>query len=130
MRNHPAQKIREARENPYTLGAALLAALEGEDVLERPEVYTLGDRIKTTPKTARAPERVYTLAGYIVRPVDRPLGAGRFYVLSGGAGSARTVLDSDGAPIAHAERPGRGLSPAFREWIASAVKSDAERCGF
>ncbi len=135
MRNHPANKLREQRNAegapaPAELGAgaAILAALEGADVLERPDVYALGMRQKITPATARAPERVYTLDAYAVRPAA---GApSRFYVLSGGASAARTVLDSAGSPIAHAERAGRGFSPAFREWIAGAVESDAERAGF
>ena len=118
MRNHPANS--GARVGSY--GAALISALEagGEALFNAPDVLSLGQREKRV--TTRNGERVYTLEGWQYQPADgAPLA---FYVLAGGAGSARTVLDSNGEPIAHAERKGRGLSPEFREWIARAVNAD------
>ena len=77
MRNHPATKARAARAalegaelalleecesapRETGAGAAILDALEGGDVLERPDVYALGARQKVTPATARARRSVST----------------------------------------------------------------------
>ena len=147
MRNHPATKAREAREareaqaargseigeagaRERSYGAALLAAIEGgsEELHSLPDVYTLGAREKVTPATERTPERVYTLEGWTHRPEKGD--PRRFYILSGGASAAHTVLDEHGQPIAQRDRKGRGLSPLFREWIARAVASDLELCHF
>lgn len=113
-------------------GGALLSAVEdGPDSWEfrdRPDVTTLGTRIKITTLKSGA-ERSYELEGFVHHPTDGG-DPRRFYVLSGGVSRARTLLDRDGLPVAHAERAGRGFSLEFREWIARTVASDIERCGF
>lgn len=123
MRNHPATHAKRAR----AYGGALLIALE-EGVgpaLDCSDVYALGTRYKYTQATPRAPARTYTLDALEFRSPELTR---VFYVLAGGASGARTVLNASGEPIVvESHRPGRGLSPAFREWIAAAVKSDSER---
>ena len=117
MLNHPAY-IR------HTAGAAILAAVEGKtDLLyNASDVYALGTRYKEV--RSRSGVLRYSLDGF--EHIDADGTRTRFYVLAGGKGSARTVLDANGEPTLHAERGnGRGLSPEFREWIAAAVARDS-----
>lgn len=116
MRNHPAR-----RAGHY--GRATLAALDGDTgpLLESADVDSLGTRVRDSGGHA------YYLSGFRFRGPDGE--ARRFYVLHGGASNARTLLDADGKPVADRGRPGRGLSPEFREWIARAVSRDRERDG-
>jgi len=92
----------------------------------RADVSPLGLRAKVV--ATRDGERTYYLDGYVV------YGDGaerrRFYRLSGGIGSAVTVMDENGTPIADAARKGRGLSAEFREWIADAAATDRTLCRF
>ena len=108
-------------------GLALVQAVSDVDTLRnRGDVSTLGTRLKVVD--TKAGERRYYLDGFIV------YGSGaerrRLYRLAGGVGCAVTVLDASGAPIADAQRTGRGLSAEFREWIADAVATDLALCGF
>ncbi len=152
MRNHPANKVRRTTETYRTkcigclaegkpcpvhkdragFGGAILEALEhgieSWSFLERPDICTLGTHYKVTTLKSGA-ERRYELAGFTHYPTDGG-DPRRFYVLSGGVGSARTILDASGEPFAHAKRKGRGFSREFREWIARTVASDLERCQF
>ncbi len=120
MRNHPATVTREES----SLQGAILAAIEGQKFVDEIDGLTLlGVREKRTPATKSAPERTYHLEGFAYHPVRE-----RFYLLGGGANTARTLIDGEGNVKATAGH--RGLSPAFREWIAAAVAADLERQGF
>ena len=116
----------QTRRPTLTLGGALLLASEGRfgDLLWSTNIDTLGTRIKDSGG------RTYSLDGFVWSDgAERS----RFYVLSGGAGTRRTVYGPDGEPIALADtRPektgkvNRGLSKEFRAWIANAAAADAE----
>src|SRR5262245_4323299 len=120
MKGHPSGKVRGI---PY--GEALEIALRGEPALvEYPNVETLGMRQRETE--TRAGKRVYSLEGFVWHDPAAPEKRERFYVLSGGASAARTLLSATGEPTLHAERGrGRGLSPEFRAWVAVAVEADS-----
>lgn len=114
--------------DPEGYGAALFEAVSDVDTLrERPNVDTLGTRVKRVG--TRNGERSYYLEGYAFRPADGGAPQ-RFYRLNGGAGSAVSALNGEGAVVADSARSGRGLSREFREWIAAAIAQDRERCGF
>lgn len=115
MRNHPSRRAGH-------FGRATLEALEGDvgALLEASDVDSLGTRVRD------AGEHTYYLSGFVF---DAHGQRRRFYVLHGGAGEARTLLDAHGVPVADRGRPGRGLSADFRAWIARAAASDRERYG-
>jgi len=115
--------------DPEGYGAALFEAVSDVDTLrERPNVDTLGTRVKGVE--TRNGERTYYLEGYVFRPADGGGAPQRFYRLNGGAGSAVSALNGEGAVVADSARSGRGLSREFRDWIAEVVAQDRERCGF
>jgi len=110
-------------------GLALNQAVCDVDTLRnRADVSTLGTRVQVV--RTRDGERSYYLDGFVVYSGPSGRERRRLYRLAGGVGSAVTVFDETGTPIADANRPGRGLSAEFRAWIADAVETDRTLCGF
>lgn len=126
MKGHPAYKRRE----PLSIGAAILAATSGDGfaLLDAPNVEPLGTRSREVKSSDGSETLRYTLDGFVILdPTDGGKTRERIYVLAGGRGSRRTVLNRNGEPVSHQQTKGngRGLSPEFREWIASAVAADS-----